>query len=386
MLEHLLANSIHCQQACKSAPQFGRSIDSRSKNQYDRLTADKSELIWDIDPVKATYLSTIDSISNKRISMKDVLSHYQQEFEEGADIPLIKEDEENKKIESCPCRGKLTIFEYSTVLSIEFDDCQEIGKVFVQDPAVGEDTDLRKTRSRGMTADKMMKAKLVAVGVRYVARPYVGKIKRQNLEMEVRTIAPKGGGEIILCAGAFESPRILISSGLGVKNCCHKSAVLNVKSVAEVSDDVSSDAPVQTVAKDAIKSIIKKNDESKSPTPVPISSFCAYPPLLSVTLKGIGRNLQDHTVLPIMCVGNWWTVFKTSNRVRSRDNIIKNISRTQDFHTSDWSDYKNDDTDSTTGNTFDVIMSWEICNCRCDTGIGVIPCAFIVSLLLFMKK
>ena len=361
LLEHLLANSIHCQQACESAPQFGRSIDPRSKNQYNRLMVDKSELIWDIDPVKATYLSTINSISNERISMKDVLSHYQQEFEGGAkvkkatDIPLIKEDEKNKEIESC--RGKLTIFEYSTVLSIEFDDCREIGKVFVQDPAVGEDTDLTKTRSGGMTADKTIKAKLVAVGVRYVARPYMGRIKRQNLEMEVRTIAPKGGGEIVLCAGVFESPRILISSGLGVKNCRHKSAVLNVKSVAEVSDDVSSDAPIQTAAKDAKKSIIVTNDESKSPTPVPISSFCAYPPLLSVTLKGIGRNLQDHTVLPIMCVGNWWTIFKSSNRVSIRDNIIKNIGSTQDFNTFDWSDYKNDDTDSITGNTFDVIMS-----------------------------
>jgi GMC oxidoreductase len=60
-----------------------------------------------------------------------------------------------------------------------------------------------------------------------------------------QTIRPLGGGEIILCAGAFESPRILLSSGLGERT------------------------------KDTIPAT----------------------PVLPVTLRGIGRNLQDHTIL-----------------------------------------------------------------------------------------
>ena len=346
--------------------QFGRSNSPQAQNQHDRSMTDNSELIWDIDPVKSIYLTTIDYSSNERISMKDVLRRYQEDIEEVADInrasdiPQIKKDKKNQKIESC--RGKLTIFECSTVLSIEFDNCRSIDKAFDQSPPLfDKDMKLAKRRSGVVTAEKMMKAKLVAVGVRYVQRPHMGRSasdssKKISLETEVKTIAPKGGGEIILCAGAFESPRILISSGLGVQNSPHKPAELNVKSVAEITDDYSSHASQQTAAKEKT---IETIDESQSPSPVPFPSLCAFPPLLPVTLMGIGRNLQDHTVLPIMCVGNWWTVCKNSNKASIRETIIKNIERIQDSNTAEWNYCKNDDTDlvTETGKSFDVVMS-----------------------------
>jgi choline dehydrogenase-like flavoprotein len=76
------------------------------------------------------------------------------------------------------------------------------------------------------------------------------------------TITPEHGGEIILCAGAFETPRILIASGL------------------------KKDAHVPAAGK-------------KSSSPLP-------------NLVDIGENLQDHVVLPYMLLSNWydgWSLF-----------------------------------------------------------------------------
>lgn len=57
-----------------------------------------------------------------------------------------------------------------------------------------------------------------------------------------RIIKPRGGGEIILAAGAIESPRLLLASSIQFGS------------------------------------------------------------------NGVGENLKDHVVLPLMCIGNWWTL------------------------------------------------------------------------------
>ena len=81
-----------------------------------------------------------------------------------------------------------------------------------------------------------------------------------------RSYSPLNGGEIILCAGALGSPRILINS--------------------------------------LLKPVYEKNNEGQSERVGWKSS--------PVFLPGIGNNLQDHTTLPLISVSNWSSSFKKS--------------------------------------------------------------------------
>mmetsp|Transcript_25421 Transcript_25421/g.34969 ORF Transcript_25421/g.34969 Transcript_25421/m.34969 type:complete len:583 (-) Transcript_25421:189-1937(-) len=69
-------------------------------------------------------------------------------------------------------------------------------------------------------------------------------------------VSVSGGGEVILCAGTFETPRILIASGLGLRN------------------------------------------ESNSASDIS--------PSMLPQIAAIGKNLQDHCILPLLLACNWW--------------------------------------------------------------------------------
>jgi hypothetical protein len=84
-----------------------------------------------------------------------------------------------------------------------------------------------------------------------------------------KSYSPLNGGEIILCAGALGSPRILINSLL--------------KPVYDKSVDGQQE----------------RVGWKSSP----------------VFLPGIGNNLQDHTTLPLISISNWSSSFKKNSTV-----------------------------------------------------------------------
>jgi hypothetical protein len=140
-------------------------------------------------------------------------------------------------------KGKLTILDNCKVISVEFEEVECTSSAVSSPPSLPPPSMQHSQNTKEC-------AKIKAISVKYIS----------NSDGKEEFIQPVGGGEIILCAGAFESPRILLSSGLG------------------------------------------KVGESEK---VGESGTC-IPPVLPVTLLGIGKNLRDHTILPIMCVGKWW--------------------------------------------------------------------------------
>lgn len=247
----------------------GSLVESAGSSENDKS---ESKLIWDVNPFKSSYLTMIEKATEERINLRDVLfqDHTYTEGKQSKGAPQSVSDQKPGNLDGDVNRvlkkGKLTILNYCNVVSIEFENVMQIDRVAAAHDELTE-TDTRTdtsgrvhgTDSNGQ-ASNSSSAKLIAVGVKYL--DLRSGTNSQN------TIRPTGGGEIILCAGAFETPRILLSSGLGVRS------------------------------KETLPAI----------------------PVLPVTLRGIGRNLQDHTMLPIMFVGNWWTAASQVAHLKDRMN------------------------------------------------------------------
>jgi len=100
---------------------------------------------------------------------------------------------------------------------------------------------------------------------------------------EKQTVTPSHGGEIILCAGAFESPRVLLASGL------------------RRAESSTANTPYTPYTPFTSHSLSFSDADS------PLTPLSPLPNLVD-----IGQNLQDHCVLPYMMLGNWyrsWRIF-----------------------------------------------------------------------------
>jgi hypothetical protein len=120
-----------------------------------------------------------------------------------------------------------------------------------------------------------------------VSRPYlaVGVIARNILTQGRHFFAPESDGEIVLSSGSLSSPQLLLNSiilpeGYSLSSL-HDS--FNTSEVAQYLDRLRLRAP--------------------SPSP---SASIPTPQFRNFTLPGIGQSLLDHTILPFICIGNWW--------------------------------------------------------------------------------
>jgi len=103
---------------------------------------------------------------------------------------------------------------------------------------------------------------------------------------QLKTVSPSSGGEIIVCAGVFESPRILISSGLK-------------DSSLQVNDDIVQQPATDTTAALGGSPIDKGNEDSDG--------------IKLPYLAAIGENFQDHVILPYILLGNWYSNWSISH-------------------------------------------------------------------------
>lgn len=233
LLEQLVTN-ISCGNINSNIKQQSSEIDGAANINTEKGVSECDDLLnilcsdstegasfWDLDSIRFNYLSTINSKTNERIDMKELL--------------LSTENER---------KGKLIILAHCKVVSVEFENIECTSSL--PSPSMHNNQNTKEN------------AKIKAVSVKYIYK---------DNESDVKFIQPIGGGEIILCAGVFESPRILLSSGLGQAG--------------------GATGEERTVAEEA-------------------TLTTSIPPALPVTLLGIGKHLKDHTILPIMCVGKWW--------------------------------------------------------------------------------
>ena len=311
--------------------QYFQSAPISEKHSCDADAYSDSDLIWDNNPMKSTFLCTIDSTSNERTKMRSLLFRntlgtvgYDVASSEGSTLEKDKECER-----SFP--GTLTILTHCSVLSVEFENIVHAEEGLAVNENSTDPTDRiyneadasEKAPSKIYDKDekKSNGPKLMAVAVKY--------IDMTSDRKEVKVVKPSGGGEIILCAGVFESPRILLASGLGefgivtddagVYNDSGADAVMCERGV-EITKSFEGASVVVTDLTSA---------EALTPSPVHLSertetiATTSAPksrslPFQAVSLKGIGRNLQDHTVLPIMCVGKWWNRESAIKAVKER--------------------------------------------------------------------
>ena len=281
---------------------------SSTNSKSDSKKIDNNDdIIWDLHAVNTTYLAAIDSNTNNRIDLKKILPMNQtQENSKIQENSGYLNGHQNGNQGNKANRGKLTILSNYTAISVEFE----------------------KNKSDDATTSSIYKLKegnLVAVGVKIISNKIVkgnNKDKNDNdSEEKVRLIEPKNGGEIILCAGVFESPRILFSSGLGG----HDISGNNIN----ISNDISSISNQSTDLTGNDHRTPSNTKKNKTENQSNSSQL-----FLPIILNGIGCNLQDHAIIPIMCLGKWWSL----NNQNNLDNHKKILQEMNILHENSESD------------------------------------------------
>lgn len=115
----------------------------------------------------------------------------------------------------------------------------------------------------------------------------------------LRTVSPSDGGEIILCAGVFESPRILISSGL--------------KASAQDSINIVRPSGADMTAEQGRSFVESKNDGGDHNDDGDDDTGGGALPHLAA----IGENFQDHVILPYILLANWYVDWNISHHLGS---------------------------------------------------------------------
>jgi hypothetical protein len=134
-----------------------------------------------------------------------------------------------------------------------------------------------------------------------------------NVTGRTKRVYPHLGGEIIVCAGSFETPRILLSSGLNKPHPVHDDSA---DYYTMIGDDQAPPSVTQ-ISHDKDKNNTC-NDKVKSNNS-PMSNQ-------SKSLSGIGQNMQDHYVVPIIGIGNWQDRGHLTSSSSSKTTISPNLS------------------------------------------------------------
>eukprot|EP00601_Ochromonadales_sp_CCMP2298_P035291 CAMPEP_0173365672 /NCGR_PEP_ID=MMETSP1144-20121109/23767_1 /TAXON_ID=483371 /ORGANISM="non described non described, Strain CCMP2298" /LENGTH=663 /DNA_ID=CAMNT_0014316151 /DNA_START=234 /DNA_END=2222 /DNA_ORIENTATION=+ len=109
-------------------------------------------------------------------------------------------------------------------------------------------------------------------------------------------VCPKHGGEVVLCAGVLESPRILMSSGLK-RSCGVRYRSPRNRSSGSKKNTSSSSSNSSNSSNSSSSSSSNRTDNVSSSH----GNGAWEPP----DLTQIGEQLQDHVILPYMLLGNW---------------------------------------------------------------------------------
>jgi hypothetical protein len=118
-------------------------------------------------------------------------------------------------------------------------------------------------------------------------------------------VSPSDGGEIILCAGVFESPRILISSGL-------KASTQDSLDIAQPTASITAEQKERSFMEGkngADNDGTGDGDDNADDVGGGSSDGGGALPHLAA----IGENFQDHVILPYILLGNWYKDWSISH-------------------------------------------------------------------------